>query len=613
MVRWERNTEYDGPGNGTMVFGDEQGSMMGRGTGQWGVGERNTSPSNQAQTRVVVQTLKETIRRLQEDNAQMRSRFERDMQVQLQREVERQVQEHTQQRELEANAREQTRDREWQQREFDVLLSDTPVGIRSSVRMEEVIVSAPVQECLDMEVDKVEGDAKLTEHKKPNRRKKRRSKNKLLAKGEDTENPNTSVGAIASADQEMIMQSPAAETASHDILTLTATVDEQMTVLSPAPVQECLVMETDKDEVAAQLTKTQKKNRKRYLKKKANKGLESLGKREGTDNPGSLGAIASVDLKMMVLSPAATVDENSSIPSTNATDQIASGDSLSTKVHDAVSGEMGLGKTVSDSTTSKKRKRNQRAKKKVAGDVLSAKVNEVSGETVPSKTTAINTTLKKKRNKKKRKLKTVAGDILSTCENIQSKVNAIDGSSATEVTEAISGDWDHLLKKKSPLSGDILNTDWNPWPKGADILNTDWDEWPKGANIVSKGANILNTNWDHLLKKKSPLSGDILNTDWNPWPKGADILNTELSKKKSPLSGDILRTDWNPWPKKKSQLSDDILNTDWKCGKNMVAELGEKGIHMNEEKFGTYKSTDGYAREYDIAGSKGKECGWIYE
>ncbi|GKD20567.1 hypothetical protein Tco_1222270 [Tanacetum coccineum] len=165
-------------------------------------------------------------------------------------------------------------------------------------------------------------------------------------------------------------------------------------------------------------------------------------------------------------------------------------------------------------------------------------------------------------------MKTVAGDILSTCENIQSKVNAIDGSSATEVTEAISGDWDHLLKKKSPLSGDILNTDWNPWPKGADILNTDWDEWPKGANIVSKGANILNTNWDHLLKKKSPLSGDILNIGWNQWPK---------------------------------------------CGKNMVAELREKDIHTNEEKFGTYKSTDGYAREYDIAGAKGKECGWIYE
>ncbi|GKA70023.1 hypothetical protein Tco_0776087 [Tanacetum coccineum] len=374
--------EYDGSGNGTNgvlgsgtrkvpliplwivgldTWGGPRLMVTSSSSSSWYAHHTGSSPTQQ------VQTLKETIRRLQEDNAQMRSRFERDMQVQLQREVERQVQEHTQQRELEANAREQTRDREWQQREFDVLLPDTPVGIRSSVRMEEVIVSAPVQECLDMEVDKVEGDAKLTEHKKPNRRKKCRSKNKLLAKGEDTENPNTSVGAIASADQEMIIQSPAAETASHDILTLAATVDEQMTVLSPAPVQECLVMETDiKRKLLLRLTKTQKKNRKRYLKKK------------------------------------------------------------------------------------RKRSRINRQQRRLG------------------------------------------------------------------------------------ISGRM-------------------------SKHVSKGANILNTNWDHLLKKKSPLSGDILNIGWNQWPK---------------------------------------------CGKNMVAELREKGIHMNEEKFGTYKSTDGYAREYDIAGAK---------
>nr|GFD02033.1 FCP1-like domain, HAD-like domain protein [Tanacetum cinerariifolium] len=79
--------------------------------------------------------------------------------------------------------------------------------------MEQVIVSAPVQERLDTEVDKAVGvDAKLTELEKPKkhkRRKKTRSRRKLLAKGEDTENPNTSVvGAIASADQEMIVLAP---------------------------------------------------------------------------------------------------------------------------------------------------------------------------------------------------------------------------------------------------------------------------------------------------------------------------------------------------------------------------------------------------------------------
>ncbi|GJX11750.1 delta-1-pyrroline-5-carboxylate synthase-like protein [Tanacetum coccineum] len=47
-------------------------------------------------------------------------RFEKDMQVQLQREVERQVQEHMQQRELEANACEQAREREWKQRMNDI-------------------------------------------------------------------------------------------------------------------------------------------------------------------------------------------------------------------------------------------------------------------------------------------------------------------------------------------------------------------------------------------------------------------------------------------------------------------------------------------------------------
>ena len=42
---------------------------------------------------------------------------------------------------------------------------------RSLARMEEVVVSPPVQECLDMEVDKVEGDANLTELKKPRKKK----------------------------------------------------------------------------------------------------------------------------------------------------------------------------------------------------------------------------------------------------------------------------------------------------------------------------------------------------------------------------------------------------------------------------------------------------------
>nr|GEY05050.1 ABC transporter B family member 21-like [Tanacetum cinerariifolium] len=224
------------------------------------------------------------------------------------------------------------------------------------------------------------------------------------------------------------------------------------------------------------------------LKKKANKDLESLVKREGTDNPESLGAIAFVDPKMMMLSPATTIDEKSSILNNTASKKrkrnqrvkkTTAGDVFSAKVDEVASGETIKGKTVTgDTTPKKKKKKRNKKKKKVAGDILSAKVDEivsgetvldktvtdnttpemkkmkfeadvlstkvhqvVSGETVPSKTATINTTpKKKKRNKKKRKLKTVAGDILSTCKNVQGEGNAIEGLSATDITESISGE-----------------------------------------------------------------------------------------------------------------------------------------------------------------------------
>ncbi|GJX24675.1 hypothetical protein Tco_0230971 [Tanacetum coccineum] len=59
-----------------------------------------------------VQTLEEMIRRLQEDNTQIRSQNQKEMQIEIQRQVEHQVLEHMRQRELEANAREQARERE---------------------------------------------------------------------------------------------------------------------------------------------------------------------------------------------------------------------------------------------------------------------------------------------------------------------------------------------------------------------------------------------------------------------------------------------------------------------------------------------------------------------
>nr|GFA15824.1 cellulose synthase-like protein D5 [Tanacetum cinerariifolium] len=73
-------------------------------------------------------------------------------------------------------------------------------------------------------------------------------------------------------------------------------------------------------------------------------------------------------------------------------------DSLDTKVHEPVSGETSSRNTVIDSTTSKKRKRNQRAKKTVACDVLNAKVDEVvGGEMVLGKTVTDDTTPKEKK------------------------------------------------------------------------------------------------------------------------------------------------------------------------------------------------------------------------
>ncbi|GJW89039.1 putative reverse transcriptase domain-containing protein [Tanacetum coccineum] len=102
--------------------------------------------------------------------------------------------------------------------------------------------------------------------------------------------------------------------------------------------------------------------------------------------------------------------------STNATDLMVSCDS--TKVHEPVSGETSSGNTVTDSTTSKKRKRNQRAKKTAAGDTLNAKVDEVvGGEMVLGKTVTDDTTPKKKKRKRNKKKKKVTGDILSAKVN----------------------------------------------------------------------------------------------------------------------------------------------------------------------------------------------------
>ncbi|GJY32362.1 hypothetical protein Tco_0415857 [Tanacetum coccineum] len=270
-------------------------------------------------------------------------------------------------------------------------------------------------------------------------------------------------------------------------------------VIISAPDQECLVMETDKDEVSAKLT---------------------------------------------------TVDENSSIPITTSkkrkrnqrAKKTAMVNVLSAKVNEVVSVEMVLvsgetvpDKSVTDKTTPEKKKM------EVAGNVLSTQVHgEVSGETVLGKTRTINTTRKKKkRNKKKTKLKTVAGNILSTCENVQGKGNAIKGLSAIDITESISGEMvsgktafpdvkmvsqeEHTeavngkmgssatpnLKVNGAVNssltiGEILT------PQNLQNLKVDSGETGSGTNAADTTASKKRKRGKN--KKKSPLSGDILST-----------------------------------------------------------------------------------------------------
>ncbi|PWA76120.1 hypothetical protein CTI12_AA238230 [Artemisia annua] len=105
--------------------GRKKGKLVGLGSGgdpRVMVTRTSAASSSSSTSSEQVQTLEETIRRLQEDSTQMRAQFEREMQIQVQRQVEQQVLAHMQQRELEENAREQAREREWQQRMNDINL-----------------------------------------------------------------------------------------------------------------------------------------------------------------------------------------------------------------------------------------------------------------------------------------------------------------------------------------------------------------------------------------------------------------------------------------------------------------------------------------------------------
>ncbi|GJT22178.1 uncharacterized protein Tco_0892115 [Tanacetum coccineum] len=108
---------------GEATGGRKKGKLVGLGTrgDQRVMVTRTTATSSSSSTsNEQVQTFEEMIRRLQEENTQIRSQNQREMQIEIQRQVEHQVLEHMRQRKLEANAREQAREREWKQRMNDI-------------------------------------------------------------------------------------------------------------------------------------------------------------------------------------------------------------------------------------------------------------------------------------------------------------------------------------------------------------------------------------------------------------------------------------------------------------------------------------------------------------
>ncbi|GJS58919.1 transposase, Ptta/En/Spm [Tanacetum coccineum] len=95
---------------GEATGGRKKGKLVGLGTrgDQRVMVTRTAATSSSSSTsNEQVQTLEEIIRRLQEENTQIRSQNQREMQIEIQRRVEHQVLEHMRQRELEANAHEQ--------------------------------------------------------------------------------------------------------------------------------------------------------------------------------------------------------------------------------------------------------------------------------------------------------------------------------------------------------------------------------------------------------------------------------------------------------------------------------------------------------------------------
>ncbi|KAI3784919.1 hypothetical protein L1987_44027 [Smallanthus sonchifolius] len=311
----------------------------------------------------------------------------------------------------------------------------------------------------------------------------------------------------------------------------------RMEVIMSSPVQECSRMENDNG-----LTKSQKKHRKRALKKKLNANLGLLEKGEDMENPKP---------SSLQDNPNTGIGETSS--GTNATENTASkkgkreemknsnsdlGDILSTR--ESTLEGLGMTKVLG-----------VKSNETVLGKIATPDANMVSkeddhmevanGKTGDSETTDLNPASKKRKRKKMKNKISDLGDLLSTRESTQ------EGLSTTKVLEVKSGEM---------VSAKTATADARVVSKG-DHLEVADDK--AGESEITN----LNVNGKEKMEKKQnsknkrPTLGEILNPEY--------LQNLDAAKGET--GSDTTSTD-NPASKKQKRQKlnknsdlDNILST----------------------------------------------------
>ncbi|PWA82265.1 HAD-like domain-containing protein [Artemisia annua] len=191
--------------------------------------------------------------------------------------------------------------------------------------------------------------------------------------------------------------------------------------------------------------------------------------------------------------------------------------SSATEVTEAISGEMVLGKTALPDVkmVSKEEEHAEAANGKMGSrEILTPRnlqnLKAENGETGPGTTAADTTASKKKKSP-------LSGDILSTSENIQDKVNAIDGLSTTKVL-------DTKVTNKTKLS-DITKHNVDD-KKGPEVVNSEIGASPTGAlRAYLEGfaaADVGRTYVEQNPFGQGPI--DEMNRDWKYYSR---VLNSQ--------------------------------------------------------------------------------------